>query len=314
MADNFNSHQMESGEEPHRELFEINVADPEAGIDDEYLILSEAEFNMANTPIPEASEPSATTGALSESAPSTQEGREGSAESDTEFPSISVESFISFSLESQRASDPSLGSTGRTEEMERVGEMGWMERMAQLGTFAELVITEPILTSNTIPEVTADTGLEILESFPVVATKDLPEAYHDCPICQEAFDNKEDPEVPVCLPCQHIFGKFCISKWLSKNTCPLCRATIYPPVVPNALAQIGDGGEPTLLVLRHVDRTEGEDAESSGARIRELAATLARQAANLALVDRQRTALMEASFDQIATLENILRDLRSLSS
>ena len=314
MADEFNSHQMESGEEIHRELFETNVRVREAELDDVYEILSEAEFNMAITPIPDNSEPSTTAGALSGSAPSTQEGHEGRAESDTESPSIFVESFMSFSLGSQRASDPSLESTGQIEEIERVGEMGWTERMAQLGTFAESVITEPMLTSNTIPELAADTGLEILESFPVVATKDLPEGYNDCPICQEAFENEGKPEVPVRLPCRHIFGKLCISKWLSNNTCPLCRASIYPPVVPNALARIGDVRELTLLTLRRIDGTEREDAGSSETRIRALAAALARQAEDLALVSSQRTALTEVSLNQIATLENILRDLRSLDS
>lgn len=306
MADEVSSHQVESGEESHRELFETNVTDLEAELDDEYQILSEAEFNRANTPISETPEPSTTADASSGSASSTQEGQEGSGESDTEFPSISSESFMS--SEFQRPESPSVVISGR------IGEMLRMEMMAQIETLGQSVMTESMLTSDTNPNITADTGLEILESFPVVATKDLPEGYHDCPICQEAFENKEDSEAPVRLPCRHIFGKSCISKWLSNNTCPLCRDAIYPPVVPNAQAQVGDVSEPTVLVPQRIDRTEGEDAGSSEARIRELAAALARQAEDLALVSSQRTALMEVSLQQIATLENILRDLRSLSS
>ena len=303
MADDFNSHQMESGEEPHHELSEINVADLEAGLDDEYQILSEAEFNMANTPVPEPSEPSTTADASSGSAPSTQDA---GGESDPDLPSISSETLMSPGF--QRAGSPRVVITGR------IGEMVWMERMAQMEVFADSVVAESTLTSATISGITIDTGLEILESFPVVATKDLPEGHHDCPICQEAFGNKEDPEVPVRLPCQHIFGKLCISKWLSENTCPLCRATIYRSNVPSAVTWDGEASEPTLPMPQHIDGTEGEIAGSSGARIRELAAALARQAENLALVSNQRTALVEVSLHQMATLENILRDLRSLDT
>ena len=69
------------------------------------------------------------------------------------------------------------------------------------------------------------------ESFPLLTASDHPEAITTCPICQEAFENEERPEIPVRLPCQHVFGISCLASWMSiKNTCPLCRTVL------------GDGG------------------------------------------------------------------------
>ncbi|KAF1834017.1 hypothetical protein BDW02DRAFT_579887 [Decorospora gaudefroyi] len=36
-----------------------------------------------------------------------------------------------------------------------------------------------------------------------------------------------DTELPMELPCGHVFGEACIAKWIAtKNTCPLCRAEL----------------------------------------------------------------------------------------
>lgn len=38
---------------------------------------------------------------------------------------------------------------------------------------------------------------------------------------------KENIETPVILPCNHIVGATCISKWLENaDTCPMCRAQL----------------------------------------------------------------------------------------
>ena len=109
---------------------------------------------MRKFQMPKIPEPSTTAGVFSAPALSTHEG---SGESDTDFPLISMEGAMSSS---------SSGSTERTEETEQVEEIWWME---------ESVGTEPILTPNTT--------LQSLESFPVVASQDLPAGHHDCPIC-----------------------------------------------------------------------------------------------------------------------------------
>jgi hypothetical protein len=52
-----------------------------------------------------------------------------------------------------------------------------------------------------------------------------------CCICYQAYDTAPmdgDAEMPVRLPCGHIFGDTCTSKWMStKNTCPLCKFELF---------------------------------------------------------------------------------------
>ena len=76
---------------------------------------------------------------------------------------------------------------------------------------------------------------EFLRNLPQVGEADLPEG-GECGICQEKY-GKVDPQTgtvdtPVRLPCQHILGSDCISKWVSpdehgKNTCPFCRYVFF---------------------------------------------------------------------------------------
>ena len=79
-----------------------------------------------------------------------------------------------------------------------------------------------------------DAKLAFLQSLPLLPASDHPEAITTCPICQEAFENTARPEVPVRLPCQHVFGALCISSWMSiKETCPLCRTVLFDPGFPS---------------------------------------------------------------------------------
>ncbi|XP_040296683.1 E3 ubiquitin-protein ligase RNF213-like [Bufo bufo] len=56
-----------------------------------------------------------------------------------------------------------------------------------------------------------------------------------CAVCHS------DPNEPVCLPCDHIFCRACLSKWLqtvNNNTCPLCKAPLpdgFAVVVSNEI-------------------------------------------------------------------------------
>ena len=93
---------------------------------------------------------------------------------------------------------------------------------------------------------TADPALEFLESLPVVKINDLPEGIHGCSLCTEAFEDTEDSEVPVRLPCRHIFGKLCILQWVSSNTCPACLADIVEPDPFDILARNGEVKELSL--------------------------------------------------------------------
>ncbi|KAI1514664.1 HRD1, HRD ubiquitin ligase complex, ER membrane component [Pyrenophora tritici-repentis] len=55
----------------------------------------------------------------------------------------------------------------------------------------------------------------------------------ECCICYHAYFPTSmgvDAEMPMQLPCGHVFGEKCISKWTStKNTCPLCRRELFLP-------------------------------------------------------------------------------------
>ena len=67
-----------------------------------------------------------------------------------------------------------------------------------------------------------------LDQLPDISTKDLPNDTV-CHICMDEFGSTEDPEPPVKLPCGHVIGRKCISRWLkTKNSCPLCRRVVLP--------------------------------------------------------------------------------------
>ena len=56
-----------------------------------------------------------------------------------------------------------------------------------------------------------------------------------CPICVQPYENQTTDsgsfERAICLPCNHIFGSECLSKWLSHGkTCPLCRYKLVFPI------------------------------------------------------------------------------------
>ncbi|KAM0799830.1 hypothetical protein BDR22DRAFT_822201 [Usnea florida] len=97
--------------------------------------------------------------------------------------------------------------------------------MEQLGTR----YTIPLAS---IPESIARESLKenakmSIDPFPFLTASDHSEAVTTCPICQEAFENAERPEIPLRLPCQHVFGISCLASWMSiKNTCPLCRTVL----------------------------------------------------------------------------------------
>ena len=67
-----------------------------------------------------------------------------------------------------------------------------------------------------------------LDQLPDISTKDLPNDTV-CHICMDEFGSSEDPEPPVKLPCGHVIGRNCISRWLkTNNSCPLCRRVVLP--------------------------------------------------------------------------------------
>ena len=70
-------------------------------------------------------------------------------------------------------------------------------------------------------------GENFLDQLPDISLDDIPNAT-DCNICMEPFGSTEDPESPVQLPCGHVMGRKCISRWLeTSNSCPLCRRVLF---------------------------------------------------------------------------------------
>ena len=78
-----------------------------------------------------------------------------------------------------------------------------------------------------------------LRELPRVALEDVPSESCKCPICQIKY-LEEDPdsgytEHPIMLPCNHMIGRHCLTRWLkptpggNANTCPLCRLKLFEP-------------------------------------------------------------------------------------
>ena len=83
-------------------------------------------------------------------------------------------------------------------------------------------------------------GFEItqfLRELPRVALGDVPSESRKCPICQIKYLEEDTDsgytEHPTVLPCNHIIGRHCLTRWLkptpggNANTCPLCRLKLF---------------------------------------------------------------------------------------
>ena len=77
-----------------------------------------------------------------------------------------------------------------------------------------------------LPEATQT--IRSLSNIPRVSLNDLADHQKECPICQEPFVT----EVPIRIPCGHIFGDKCFQYWIfpygDGENCPLCRARDIP--------------------------------------------------------------------------------------
>lgn len=87
------------------------------------------------------------------------------------------------------------------------------------------------------PSTSKSTAADFLESLPIVKPEHLRDDSDICHICKEPF-NDSDPgfaansELPVQLSCNHIMGSACLATWFhSSNSCPMCRATLFPQEV-----------------------------------------------------------------------------------
>ena len=168
-------------------------------------LLTQAGLDMTSVRDPETSVPTI----VQASSEAAQRIGNGNVESNThQTPSASARSFPPF--------QPSIAADALRSSMAGLG-------------------TRYLFIRAATPESTArgsreNARLAFLESLPILPASDHPEALDTCHICQEAFDNTARPEVPVRLPCHHVFGALCISTWMSiQETCPLCRTVLFDP-------------------------------------------------------------------------------------
>ncbi len=72
---------------------------------------------------------------------------------------------------------------------------------------------------------------KLLEKFTIPTATELGDEA-SCSICHNSFLAGETPEIPVKLPCGHVFGMSCIVQWLSQidsnyDTCPVRRRRVH---------------------------------------------------------------------------------------
>lgn len=75
---------------------------------------------------------------------------------------------------------------------------------------------------------------KFVSDLPILDTASLRDEQKTCHICMESFTSEFVQDLPILLPCGHIFGKNCVVKWLtsdgdkSPRSCPMCRAELLP--------------------------------------------------------------------------------------
>lgn len=76
-------------------------------------------------------------------------------------------------------------------------------------------------------------SIAFLNSLTSLELDDLPEGDDKCLICGDVYHEGQFAEIPLMLPCNHIFGKECLEIWFSgiaslgdmveHDSCPMCR-------------------------------------------------------------------------------------------
>ncbi len=85
-----------------------------------------------------------------------------------------------------------------------------------------------------------------------VACEELGVEDRMCGICQQDFEEgspgrwkqEDGANLPVRLPCRHVFGKECLMSWLMENsTCPYCRAEVTDLALGDLLVWMSGSGQ-----------------------------------------------------------------------
>ena len=142
--------------------------------------------------------------------------------------------------------------------------------MQGTGYFFDLVKwhqTKDLMASQGLVPPPMDTYETFIARLPIVPIESLPPDERECSICTLPYRSPlgilqgligGPSESPLQLPCGHIYGKACLTRWLANHTtCPHCRHQLFDrssvPEVPRI---------PVSLLATH------RDVASSGARMR----------------------------------------------
>jgi len=101
---------------------------------------------------------------------------------------------------------------------------------------------------------------EVIKALPLVRYKDMVSELEqssedrECPVCLAPFE--ADDNLRMLPGCSHVFHFDCIAAWfLSHTTCPLCRASLLPPLTPKHQQQSNDDAR---IEMPQVTATERE--------------------------------------------------------
>lgn len=95
----------------------------------------------------------------------------------------------------------------------------------------------PIMASQLNSQIPAATRSDFLcDDLLFLPTHKLEEP--QCPICLELYTNHDYAvQVQNVSGCRHIYGRFCLGKWLeNSNSCPMCRAKLFDLPPPKGLS------------------------------------------------------------------------------
>ena len=129
-------------------------------------------------------------------------------------------------------------------------------------------------------------AVKYLSELQPVAVNDPTEDCRTCGICQEIYNTGNEPE-QACLVgrCGHVLGRTCLSKWVMldgrrpNNTCPLCRAILFPTnVFDRHIEHFSE-------IIRRLGETIEEPRNENGQRILDLLAQIEDERYALALSD-----------------------------
>ena len=119
---------------------------------------------------------------------------------------------------------PNNSHSGEQDEMDADARIAMM-----IEDFVEELIANVVTTDISLNSSNEEVPVAVLVNVDDLPTANITQQQFDerlsCTICLKAFQLNEELKR---LLCNHLFHGQCIVKWLSKQSCPVCRANIRP--------------------------------------------------------------------------------------